>query len=130
MTEMRFTSTENAPAAIGPYSQAVVVDGFVFCSGQIPLDPATGELLDGDVSAQTDLVLRNLAAVLEASGASMSTVVKTTVFLKDMGDFAAMNEVYARHFGDHRPARAAVQAARLPKDVAVEIECVARAGQG
>lgn len=126
MSEMRFTSTENAPAAIGPYSQAVVVDGFVFCSGQIPLDPATGELLDGDVTAQTDLVLKNLAAVLEASGASMSTVAKTTVFLKDMGDFAAMNEVYARHFGDHRPARAAVQAARLPKDVAVEIECVAR----
>jgi 2-iminobutanoate/2-iminopropanoate deaminase len=128
MSEMRFTSTENAPAAIGPYSQAVVVDGFVFCSGQIPLDPATGELLDGDVTAQTDLVLKNLAAVLEASGASMSTVAKTTVFLKDMGDFAAMNEVYARHFGDHRPARAAVQAARLPKDVAVEIECVARVG--
>lgn len=126
MSEMRFTQTENAPAAIGPYSQAVVVDGFVFCSGQIPLDPATGELLDGDVSVQTDLVLKNLAAVLEASGAGMSTVVKTTVFLKDMGDFAAMNQVYARHFGDHRPARAAVQAARLPKDVAVEIECVAR----
>lgn len=126
MSEMRFTETDNAPAAIGPYSQAVVVDGFVFCSGQIPLDPATGALLDGDVTAQTDLVLKNLAAVLEASGASMSTVVKTTVFLKDMGDFAAMNEVYARHFGAHRPARAAVQAARLPKDVAVEIECIAR----
>ncbi|HSG50048.1 MAG TPA: RidA family protein [Longimicrobiales bacterium] len=127
MSDLRFTQTDNAPAAIGPYSQAVVVDGFVFCSGQIPLDPATGALLDGDVSAQTDLVLKNLAAVLEASGASLSTVVKTTVFLKDMGDFAAMNEVYARHFGDHRPARAAVQAARLPRDVAVEIECIARA---
>lgn len=125
---MRFTQTDAAPAAIGPYSQAVVVDGFVFCSGQIPLDPSSGALLDGDVSAQTDLVLKNLAAVLEASGSSLSRVVKTTIFLKDMGDFAAMNEVYARHFGDHRPARAAVQAARLPKDVAVEIECIARAG--
>lgn len=128
MSEMSFTQTEAAPAAIGPYSQAVVVDGFVFCSGQIPLDPASMELLDGDVSEQTDLVLRNLAAVLEASGASLQSVVKTTVFLKDMGDFAAMNEVYARHFGDHRPARAAVQAAALPKDVDVEIECIARVG--
>jgi len=126
MSEMRFTQTDNAPAAIGPYSQAVVVDGFVFCSGQIPLDPATGALLDGDVAAQTDLVLRNLAAVLAASGSSLGSVVKTSVFLKDMGDFAAMNEVYARHFGDHRPARAAVQAARLPRDVSVEIECIAR----
>ena len=128
MSDMKFTQTDDAPAAIGPYSQAVVVGGFVFCSGQIPLDPTTMELLDGDVSEQTDLVLRNLSAVLEASGASMASVVKTTVFLKDMGDFAAMNEVYARHFGEHRPARAAVQAARLPKDVAVEIECIARVG--
>lgn len=126
MSEMSFTQTDAAPAAIGPYSQAVVVAGFVFCSGQIPLDPSTMELLDGDVSEQTDLVLRNLAAVLEASGASLQSVVKTTVFLKDMGDFAAMNEVYARHFGEHRPARAAVQAAALPKDVDVEIECIAR----
>jgi len=128
MSDLRFTQTDNAPAAIGPYSQAVVTDGLVFCSGQIPLDPATGALLEGDVSAQADLVLRNMAAVLEASGASLSTVVKTTVFLKDMGDFSAMNEVYARHFGDHRPARAAVEVARLPKDVAVEIECIARVG--
>ena len=126
MSELSFTQTDNAPAAIGPYSQAVVVDGFVFCSGQIPLDPATMELSQGDVQEQTDLVLKNLAAVLEASGSSMSNVVKTTVFLKDMDDFVAMNDVYARHFGDHRPARAAVQAARLPKDVSVEIECVAR----
>lgn len=125
---MKFTQTDLAPAAIGPYSQAVVVDGFVFCSGQIPLDPATGELLDGDVQAQTDLVLKNMAAVLEASGSSMGQVVKTTCFLKDMNDFAAMNEVYARHFGDHRPARAAVQAARLPRDVQVEIECIAKVG--
>ena len=126
MSELSFTQTDNAPAAIGPYSQAVVVDGFVFCSGQIPLDPATMELSQGDVQEQTDLVLKNLAAVLEASGSSMGNVVKTTVFLKDMDDFVAMNDVYARHFGDHRPARAAVQAARLPKDVSVEIECVAR----
>lgn len=123
---MEFTQTDRAPAAIGPYSQAVVVDGLVFCSGQIPLDPASGKLLEGDVQAQTDLVLKNLAAVLEASGSDMGHVVKTTVFLKDMDDFAAMNEVYARHFGDHRPARAAVQAARLPRDVQVEIECVAK----
>ena len=127
MSDMRFTQTDRAPAAIGPYSQAVVVDGFVFCSGQIPLDPETMELEQGDVQAQTELVLKNLRAVLEASGSSMGQVIKTTVFLKDMGDFAAMNEVYARHFGDHRPARAAVQAAALPKDVSVEIECVARA---
>jgi 2-iminobutanoate/2-iminopropanoate deaminase len=123
---MKFTQTDEAPAAIGPYSQAVVVDGFVFCSGQIPLDPATGELLDGDVTDQTHLVLRNMAAVLKASGSSMQHVVKTTVFLKDMDDFGAMNAAYAEHFGDHRPARAAVQAARLPRDVQVEIECVAK----
>ena len=126
MTELRTVHTEHAPAAIGPYSQAVVVDGLVFCSGQIALDPATGEVVGGDVTAQTDRVLTNLAAVLEASGSSLGDVVKTTVFLADMGDFAAMNEVYARHFGDHRPARAAVGASALPKAVRVEIECVAR----
>jgi 2-iminobutanoate/2-iminopropanoate deaminase len=126
MSELKPVHTDDAPQAIGPYSQAIVSDGWVFCSGQIPLDPATMELLDGDVAAQTDLVLKNLRAVLEAAGASMNTVVKTTVFLSDMNDFAAMNEVYGRHFGDHRPARAAVQAAALPKFVDVEIECVAR----
>jgi 2-iminobutanoate/2-iminopropanoate deaminase len=119
--------TEGAPAAIGPYSQAVTAEGWVFCSGQIALDPATGEVVQGDVAAQTDRVLRNLAAVLEAAGASLSTVVKTTVFLSDMADFQAMNEVYGRHFGEHRPARATVQAAGLPKAVKVEIECVALA---
>jgi 2-iminobutanoate/2-iminopropanoate deaminase len=117
---------EGAPEAIGPYSQAITVDGWVYCSGQIPVDPATGELSTGDIREQTDLVLRNLAAVLQAAGASLGDVVKTTVFLADIGDFAAMNEVYARHFGDHRPARAAVQAAALPKRCSVEIECVAR----
>ncbi|MFQ5536717.1 MAG: RidA family protein [Gemmatimonadota bacterium] len=123
---MNCVHTDKAPAAIGPYSQAVVSDGWVFCSGQIPLDPETMELVEGDISTQTDVVLTNLRNVLEAAGASMDTVVKTTVFLRDMNDFAAMNEVYARHFGEHRPARAAVAASALPKFVDVEIECVAR----
>ena len=126
MSSLTPVHTDAAPAAIGPYSQAIVTDGWVFCSGQIPLDPASGELLQGDVAAQTELVLSNLRAVLEAAGAGLDSVVKTTVFLSDMNDFAAMNDVYARHFGDHRPARAAVQAAALPKFVDVEIECVAR----
>jgi 2-iminobutanoate/2-iminopropanoate deaminase len=128
MSELVSIRTDHAPAAIGPYSQAIVVDGWVFCSGQIPLDPKTGEMSTGSVSAQTELVLSNLRAVLEAAGSSMSQVVKTTVFLSDMKTFAEMNEVYARHFGDHRPARAAVQAAALPKFCDVEIECVARVG--
>ena len=128
MSSLNLVHTDNAPAAIGPYSQAVVTDGWVFCSGQIPLDPQSGELLSGSVAEQTELVLKNLRAVLEAAGSSMELVVKTTVFLSDMNTFAEMNEVYARHFGDHRPARAAVQAAALPKFVDVEIECVARVG--
>jgi 2-iminobutanoate/2-iminopropanoate deaminase len=127
MSEARIVQTEQAPAAIGPYSQAIVSDGLVFCSGQIPMDPETMQLTEGDVADQTDQVMRNLAAVLEAAGASLNTVVKTTVFLSDMGDFTAMNEVYARHFGDHKPARATVQAAALPKNVSVEIEAIARA---
>jgi 2-iminobutanoate/2-iminopropanoate deaminase len=102
------------------------VDGWVFCSGQIPIDPATGELVGGDIGVQTDQVLKNLAAVLEAAGASLARVVKTTVFLSDMGDFVSMNEVYAEHFGDHRPARAAVAVKTLPKNVDVEIEAVAK----
>lgn len=126
MSKLERVQTDAAPAAIGPYSQAIVTDGWVFCSGQIPLDPVTGEIERGSVSKQTDLVMKNMRAVLEAAGASMGSVVKTTVFLADMGDFVEMNEVYARHFGDHRPARAAVQAAALPKAVSVEIECVAR----
>ena len=128
MSDLNIIHTDDAPAAIGPYSQAVAVGGFVFCSGQIPIDPATGELKLGDIPSQTHLVLTNLRAVLEAAGASMSSVIKTTVFLSDMGHFAAMNEVYAEHFGDHRPARAAVAAAGLPKGVDVEIECGARIG--
>lgn len=127
MSSIRPVHTDDAPKAIGPYSQAIVTDdGWVFCSGQIPFDPATMQLSSGSISDQTDLVLRNLKSVLEAAGAGLDSVVKTTVFLADMDDFAAMNEVYARHFGEHRPARAAVQAARLPRSVAVEIEAVAR----
>lgn len=126
MSELTSVHTEQAPAAIGPYSQAIVVDGWVFCSGQIPLDPVSGEMNTGSVTDQTELVLENLRAVLEAAGSRMDLVVKTTVFLSDMNSFAEMNEVYARHFGDHRPARAAIQAGALPKFCDVEIECVAR----
>ena len=126
MSELERVHTDQAPAAIGPYSQAIVTDGWVFCSGQIPLDPATGDLNNGDVATQTDLCLRNLAHVLEAAGSSLQSVVKTTVYLSDMNTFTEMNEVYAQHFGDHRPARAAVQVAALPKFCDVEIECIAR----
>lgn len=125
MEDLREVATEAAPAAIGPYSQAMVHGGLVFSAGQIPLDPATGELVDGDVVAQTEQVLRNLDAVLAAAGASRDSVLKTTVFLRDLADFGAVNEVYARFFGDHRPARSTVQVARLPRDSAVEIELVA-----
>lgn len=120
--------TDDAPAAIGPYSQAMVADGWVFCSGQIPLDAETMELVTGDVAAQTEKVMENLRVVLEAAGASLDTVVKTTIFLADMADFAAVNAVYGRHFGDHRPARATVAVRELPKSVDVEIECIARVG--
>ena len=121
--------TERAPAAIGPYSQAVRAGGFVFASGQIPLDPATGQFVEGGVREQTEQVLRNLAAVLEAAGTNLGRVVKTTVFLADMDDFAAMNEVYGRYFAEDPPARATVEAARLPRDARVEIEVVALAGK-
>jgi len=123
---MKEVRTKAAPAPVGPYSQAVLHDGLLFVSGQIPLDPKTGDLLSGSVAEQTDLVLSNLRQVLEAAGSSLSHVVKTTVFLSDMNTFAEMNEVYAKHFGEHRPARAAVQAGALPKFCDVEIECVAR----
>lgn len=118
-------STTNAPGAIGPYSQAIKTNGMVFCSGQIPIDPATGEFISQDVAEQTEQVLKNLEAVLEAAGTSIANVVKTTVFLADMNDFAAMNDVYARIFDENKPARATVQAARLPRDARVEIECIA-----
>lgn len=126
MAKLDVVSTGSAPAAIGPYSQGIIANGMVYTAGQIPLDPGTMQLVGGDdVAAQTERVMQNLSAILEAAGASLSTVVKTTVFLKDMDDFGAMNEVYGRHFGDHRPARSTVQAAKLPKDVRVEIEAVA-----
>lgn len=118
-------STEKAPGAIGPYSQAIKAGGMLFCSGQIPIDPATGEFVEGGVAEQTEQVFKNLMAVLEAGGSSLDHVVKTTVFLADMNDFAAMNEIYAKYFDSNKPARATVQAARLPKDARVEIECVA-----
>ena len=118
-------STEQAPKAIGPYSQAVVYNGVAYLSGQIPLDPATNQLVEGDIAAQTERVLQNLKAVLEACGASLESVLKTTVFLKDMTDFPKMNEVYARHFALNAPARSTVQAARLPRDVSVEIDAIA-----
>ena len=117
--------TQEAPAAIGPYSQAIVTGELVFTAGQIALDPASMEIVEGDVAAQTERVMRNLAAILGAAGSSLTRVVKTTVFLKDMGDFGAMNEVYGRHFGGHKPARSTVEVSRLPKDVLVEIEAVA-----
>ena len=125
MAEIRRVHTSAAPAAIGPYSQAILSDGLVFTAGQIPLDPDSGEIVGSDVAAQTDRVLRNLAAVLEAAGASLATVLKTTVFLADMNDFAAMNEAYATFFREPYPARATVQAARLPRDARVEIDAIA-----
>lgn len=126
MAKLEVVATGSAPAAIGPYSQGIIANGMVYTAGQIPLDPGTMQLVGGnDVSAQTERVMQNLSAILQAAGASLATVVKTTVFLKDMDDFTAMNEVYGRHFGDHRPARSTVQAAKLPKDVKVEIEAIA-----
>ena len=122
---MKIISTPNAPAAIGPYSQAVVSHGFAFLSGQIPLDPATGQVIEGDIAAQTQRVLENLKAVLEGCGSSLDKVVKTTVYLTDMREFARMNEVYAGYFPANPPARATVEAARLPRDVRVEIDCIA-----
>ena len=128
MSDLKMISTPDAPDAIGPYSQAVVVDDWVFLSGQIPIDPATGELIEGDVAAQTHRVMKSLVAVLEEAGSSLSKVVKTTCYLSDMGNFAEMNAVYAEYFGDHRPARATVQAAGLPKAVDVEIDVIAKIG--
>lgn len=125
MSELQFVATEHAPKAIGPYSQAVIANGFLYSAGQIALDPATMALVGTDVKAQTERVLRNLEAILHEAGSSLGRVVKTTVFLADMGDFAAMNEVYAKHFGEHRPARSTVAAKTLPKNALVEIDVVA-----
>ena len=121
-------STDHAPKAIGPYSQAIVANGFAFLSGQIPLDPATNTMIEGDITAQTERVLQNVKGLLEACGSSLGQVVKTTVFIKDMGEFAKMNEVYSKFFSENAPARSTVEAARLPRDVRVEIDCIALVG--
>lgn len=118
-------ATDQAPRAIGPYSQAIRAGNLLFCSGQIPIEPSTGEFVSGGVAEQTEQVMRNLSAVLSAGQSSLKQVVKTTVFLADMDDFTAMNEVYGRFFGENPPARATVQAARLPRDAKVEIEAIA-----
>ncbi len=126
MGDTRAVHTDGAPAALGPYSQAIVARGFVYTAGQIPLDPDSGELVEGGVEVQAERVLENLGAILTAAGSSFSKVVKTTVFLSDMDDYAAVNEVYARYFREPYPARSAVQVARLPRGVRLEIEAVAR----
>lgn len=123
---LRRITTDQAPHPIGPYSQAILVDGkFLYTAGQVAIDPATGQVIEGDIKAQTRQVLKNLDAILKAGGASLKSVFKTTVFLKDMNEFAAMNEVYAEFFSESKPARSTVEVARLPKDVKVEIEAVA-----
>ncbi|MDR3763237.1 MAG: RidA family protein [Acidobacteriota bacterium] len=120
-------STSHAPAAIGPYSQAIRANGFIFVSGQIPVDPANQQIVDGGVPQQTEQVLRNLEAILREAGSSLAKVVRTTVFLKDMGEFKAMNDIYERFFPTAAPSRSTVEVARLPKDVRVEIDCIALA---
>jgi 2-iminobutanoate/2-iminopropanoate deaminase len=120
-------TTDRGPKAIGPYSQAIQANGFIFISGQIPLDPASGKLVEGDIRVQTERVMENLKGIVEAAGSSLDKVVKTSVFLKDMNDFAAMNETYGRYFPSNPPARATVEVARLPRDVRVEIELIALA---
>lgn len=125
---LRLVVAEGAPKAIGPYSQAVVVDGMVYTAGQIPLDPKSGELVGKTTAEQADQVLKNLAAILKGAGSGLSLVIKTTVYLVDMADFPAMNEVYAKHFAAHKPARATIQAAALPRGVRVEIDAIARVG--
>jgi 2-iminobutanoate/2-iminopropanoate deaminase len=127
-TVRRIVSTDAAPQAIGPYSQAVGFGQFVFSSGQIPLDPRTGQFVEGGIGEQTEQVLKNLTEVLRAAGAGLSDVVKTTVYLADMDDFAAMNEVYGKYFPENPPARSTVQAARLPRDARVEIDVIAVKG--
>jgi 2-iminobutanoate/2-iminopropanoate deaminase len=122
---LEFVHTDDAPAAIGPYSQAVKVGNLLFCSGQIPLDPKTMVMVGDDAAAQTEQVMKNLKSVLAAGGASLTAVARTTIFLHSMADFAAVNEVYGRHFGDHRPARATVAVKELPKGALVEIDCIA-----
>ncbi|MHB8526004.1 MAG: RidA family protein [Candidatus Acidiferrales bacterium] len=120
-------STDRGPKAIGPYSQAVRANGFIFISGQVAFDPATSQIVEGDIAKQTERVMENLKAIVEAAGSMLDKVVKTTVFLKDMDEFAKMNEVYGRYFPANAPARATVEVARLPRDVRVEIELIALA---
>jgi 2-iminobutanoate/2-iminopropanoate deaminase len=124
---LEIVETKDAPAPIGPYSQAIRAGGLIFLSGQIPIDPSTGGLVEGDVAVQTDQVLRNISAVLKAAGSSVSRVVKTSVFLKNLDDFGKFNQVYAGYFGETKPARSTVQAARLPREVLVEIDAIALA---
>jgi len=126
----RIVSTDRAPKAIGPYSQAVISNGFVFVSGQVPIDPATGQIVAGGIAEQTARVFENIRNVLEAAGSSLEQAVKTTVYLKDMGEFAQMNEAYGRYFPSNPPARATIEAARLPRDVRIEIDCIATAVNG
>jgi 2-iminobutanoate/2-iminopropanoate deaminase len=128
MADLRRIQTDNAPAAIGPYSQAIIVNGMLYSAGQIPLDPGSMTIVEGGITEQTERVMQNLTAILEAAGGTLSSVVKTTVFLSDMNEFGAMNEVYGRWFGEHKPARSTVEVARLPKDVKVEIEVLASLG--
>ncbi len=123
---MKFIESKSAPAPVGPYSQAIAAGGFLFCSGQIPLDPKTGAMVGETAEAQVEQVLKNMHAVLQAAGLGMSNVVKTVIFLQNMNDFAAVNKVYERHFGDHKPARSTVEVAKLPKGALVEIECIAQ----
>jgi 2-iminobutanoate/2-iminopropanoate deaminase len=126
---VRLVAADKAPKAIGPYSQAVVVDGMVYTAGQIALDSTAGAIVGTSTAEQAEQVLRNLTAILEAAGSSLALVVKTTVYLLDMADFPAMNEVYAKHFGAHKPARTTIQAAALPKAARVEIDAIARVGR-
>ncbi len=128
MANLKRVETPHAPAAIGPYSQGIIVNGMLYTAGQIPLDPKSMELVAGGIEEQTEQVMKNLAAILEAAGTNLQSVVKTTVFLHDMGEFTAMNKIYEKHFGAHKPARSTVQAARLPRDVKVEIEVIAVTG--
>jgi 2-iminobutanoate/2-iminopropanoate deaminase len=121
----KIIATEKAPKAIGTYSQAIVHNGIAYLSGQIPLDPATNQIVEGDIAVQTERVIENIKAVLAASGSGLDRVLKTTVFLRDMSEFSKMNEVYGRYFAAESPARSTIQAARLPRDVSVEIDCIA-----
>jgi 2-iminobutanoate/2-iminopropanoate deaminase len=123
--DVRPIATADAPKAVGPYSQAIAAGELIFCAGQVPLDPATGQMVEGDIAVQTGRVIDNLAAVLAAAGSDLAHVVKTTVYLVDLNDWTAMNEAYAHRFGDSKPARATIEAGKLPRGAKIEIECIA-----